>query len=340
MTSGVLMLDLLSTELSEEEARLLQSPEVGGLILFSRNYRDPEQLRALMASIRALRPDLLVAVDQEGGRVQRFREGFTRLPAMSVLGQLYQQDVALAEKSAHELGWLMASELRAFDIDISFAPVLDLDWQQSEVIGNRAFAALPEQVTALAGAFMRGMHEAGMAATGKHFPGHGWVEADSHLELPQDHRSAAELNTDMQPFAQLITQGLDAIMPAHVVYTQLDSQPAGFSSYWLQEVLRQRLGFNGVIFSDDLTMEGASLAGSYPERCQQALQAGCDMVLVCNQRQPALEVLAYLQTLADSVTLPARQRLQRMRGRKLNTDVERLSAAQQLAASLCQQAQV
>lgn len=332
MTTGVLMLDIEGTALSAVETEQLKSPQVGGLILFSRNYENPDQLSSLMASIRALRADLLVAVDQEGGRVQRFREGFTRLPPMAVLGRRWQQNPHHAIACAHELGWLMATELRQFDIDISFAPVLDLDWGQSSVIGDRAFGSDAEAVIQLAGGVMAGMHEAGMAATGKHFPGHGWVQADSHLELPVDERSVAEIEEqDLRPFAALIRRGLDGVMPAHVVYSQVCSAPAGFSSYWLQQVLRQRLHFDGVIFSDDLSMEGASQAGSYAERCDRALAAGCDMVLVCNHPEGARQVLEHLQ--AGSIA--ASHRLARMRARPARIpDPERLNESRQLAAEL------
>jgi beta-N-acetylhexosaminidase len=332
MTTGVLMLDIEGTALNAVETEQIKSPQVGGLILFSRNYDTPDQLKSLMTSIRALRADLLVAVDQEGGRVQRFREGFTRLPPMAALGRRWLQNPHHAIACAHELGWLMATELRRFDIDISFAPVLDLDWGQSSVIGDRAFGADPEVVIQLAGGVMAGMHEAGMAATGKHFPGHGWVQADSHLELPIDERSMAEIEEqDLRPFDALIRRGLDGVMPAHVVYSQVCSAPAGFSSYWLQQVLRQRLHFDGVIFSDDLSMEGASQAGSYAERCDRALAAGCDMVLVCNHPDGAGQVLEHLQ--AGSVA--ASHRLARMRARPARIpDSDRLNESRQLAAEL------
>lgn len=333
MTIGALMLDLEGTQLTDDEAKTLQQPEVGGLILFSRNYSDPDQLQSLMTSIRVIRPDLIVAVDQEGGRVQRFRKGFTALPPMANLGKHYQQDPEAACYNAKELGWLMAAELRAYDIDISFAPVLDIDWQQCSVIGDRAFASEPFTLIELSTAFMQGMHEAGMAATGKHFPGHGWVGADSHLELPIDERSEADLEAaDLKPFKALVSSGLDAIMPAHVVYCQIDSQPAGFSHFWLQEKLRRQLGFNGVIFSDDLTMEGASIAGSYPERCRRALEAGCDMVLVCNHPDAAKEVLAFLKQQPSSQN----PRISSMRGKPLalNESQDRLQQARQISANL------
>lgn len=330
------MLDLEGLALSADEASLLQSPQVGGLILFSRNYDNPEQLRSLMQSIRALRPDLLVAVDQEGGRVQRFRDGFTRLPPMSALGRRWLDNPHRAIAQAHEMGWLMATELREYDIDISFAPVLDLDWGRSDVIGDRAFGQTAEAVTELAGGVMAGMHEAGMAATGKHFPGHGWVAADSHLELPVDERSFDEIEQqDLRPFDALIRRGLDGLMPAHVVYCQACSAPAGFSTFWLQQILRQRLHFDGVIFSDDLSMEGASLAGSYAERCDRALAAGCDMVLVCNHPEGARQVLQHL----EDKPITASHRLARMRARPARVpDPERLQQCLALAAELIKEA--
>lgn len=336
MTTGVLMLDLEGVTLSPREAELLQAPEIGGLILFSRNYDNPEQLRGLIGQVRELRPDLLIAVDQEGGRVQRFRDGFTRLPAMSTLGAHWQQNPHQAIAQAHEIGWLLATELRQFDIDISFAPVLDLDWGNSSVIGDRAFGQSPEIVTELAGAIMSGMHEAGMAATGKHFPGHGWVRADSHLELPVDERSFDKIEQqDLRPFDALIRRGLDGVMPAHVVYREACSLPAGFSTFWLQQILRQRLHFDGVIFSDDLSMEGASMAGSYAERCDRALAAGCDMVLVCNHPDAAQEVLDHLQDNPVQVS----HRLMRMRARPARVpDEERLQESRQLAAQLIKEA--
>lgn len=332
MSTGALMLDLDGLVLDDAERTLLQRPEVGGLILFARNYDTPAQLSALMREIRALRPDLLVAIDQEGGRVQRLRKGVTRLPPMAALGAHWRDDPAEAREWAQELGWLMATELRQFDIDFSFAPVLDLDWGRSGVIGDRAFADTPEVVATLASAFMAGMHEAGMAATGKHFPGHGWVRADSHLAIPVDERPLTDIATDLAPFEQLIAAGLDAIMPAHVIYSQLCDAPAGFSDYWLREQLRGRLGFDGVIFSDDLTMEGASVAGDFPARAQRALAAGCDMVLVCNHRAGALEVLEYLEQAAA----PVSPRLVRMQARPpVTTAPGRTDRARRIAEALC-----
>ncbi len=332
MSIGALMLDIEGYTLTEAEAETIASPEVGGLILFSRNYQSPAQLRSLVLALREIKPELLIAVDQEGGRVQRFREGFTRLPAMAVLGDNWQKDPRGAIAQAHELGWLMATELREYDIDFSFAPVLDLNYGISAVIGDRAFASSPDAVIELAGALMSGMHEAGMPSTGKHFPGHGYVEVDSHLGLPVDNRSFSEIEAkDIKPFQALIRRGLDAIMPAHIQYARVCSQPAGFSEFWLQRQLRENLSFDGVIFSDDLSMEGAAATGSYAERADAALNAGCDMVLVCNQPAAALEVLEYLR----SSPYPKATRLSRMRARpKRPLDSDRLNEARKLARSL------
>ncbi len=303
------MLDIAGLTLTAEDKALLQNSQVGGLILFSRNYQSPEQLMSLVQDVRACAPQILIAVDQEGGRVQRFRDGFTRLPPMAALGALYLESQEHARAVAEDLGWLMAAELIAYGIDISFAPVLDLNFGVSQVIGDRAFSSEPQQVAELAGAFVQGMREAGMASTAKHFPGHGWVMADSHLEIPVDERCLSEIEAqDLVPFRALMQQGLDAVMPAHVIYPQADDRPAGFSSYWIGQRLRQEMGFDGVVFSDDLTMEGASVAGSFDARAAQALEAGCDMLLVCNNRPAALQVLSYL----ESINHGGSARIQRM----------------------------
>ena len=288
MQIAPLMLDLDGIELSAEEKELLQHPLTGGVILFTRNYESIEQLDQLVKGIRqASNNDVLISVDHEGGRVQRFRSEFTELPAIAKLSENDH-----SEKSSYQHGWLMAAEVRSMGIDFSFAPVLDINYGVSEVIGDRAFNQDPQIISHLATEYINGMRDAGMASTGKHFPGHGAVTEDSHHEIPRDTRSREEIwQADIIPFAELIKTGLDAVMPAHVIYTEIDDKPAGFSPYWLQTILRQELNFDGVIFSDDLTMEGASVMGGYTERAEAAMQAGCDMVLVCNSRLGAVEVI-------------------------------------------------
>lgn len=315
MSHGPLMLDLEGTTLTEHERELLLHPATGGVILFSRNYQSPEQVTALIDEIHGLRtPPLLVAVDQEGGRVQRFRDGFTHLPPAAWFGELNRLNSKKARAVTQRIGWLMAAELRAVGIDFSFAPVLDLGLGLSSVIGDRAFDSKPIGVAELAHAWMMGVHEAGMAAVGKHFPGHGGVSEDSHCELPVDCRPMGELlMEDMVPFQRMIDYGLDAIMPAHVIYEQVDRELAGFSRIWLKDVLRDQLGFHGVIFSDDLTMAAAEQAGSYADRARSALAAGCDMVLVCNNPTGAAEVL---DALVEYSNPAAQMRLVRMHGRK------------------------
>jgi beta-N-acetylhexosaminidase len=299
------MLGLQGLELSAEEKDMLKHPTVGGVILFTRNYQSPEQMVDLVQSMRILRqPRLLIAVDQEGGRVQRFREGFTPLPAVRRLGEIYDVSRKRAKQLAYITGWLMATELRAVGVDISFAPVLDLDLGLSGVIGDRSFHHNPEVVADLAYAYMSGMQKAGMEAVGKHFPGHGSVMADSHVELPVDKRTFVDLAArDLLVFKRLISQGIAGIMPAHIVYSCIDEFcPAGFSSLWLKEILRKRLGFQGAIFSDDLDMAGACIAGSPLERAQAALTAGCDVALACNDRQAAAIILDGLKNSADDKT--------------------------------------
>ncbi|EXJ16615.1 beta-N-acetylhexosaminidase [Imhoffiella purpurea] len=293
MSLGPIMVDLAGTELTAEDRDLLLHPAVGGVILFSRNYDSPAQISRLTSDIHALRePRLLVGVDQEGGRVQRFREGFTRLPPAGRFGRLHASDPAKARRACESVGWLMAAELRSVGVDFSFAPVLDLDREISRVIGDRGFGREVQQVCELAAAWVEGARGAGMAAVGKHFPGHGGVGGDSHLELPTDERAFADLEMeDLVPFRRLIDRGLEAIMPAHVVYPRIAPEPAGFSPRWLRDILRGRLGFEGVIFSDDLNMAAAGAGGDYPERARAAAEAGCDMLLICNNRPAALEIV-------------------------------------------------
>ncbi len=298
MPLGPAMVDVAGLVLTDSERARLLHPLTGGVILFARNYRDPDQLTALCAEIHALRsPQLLIAIDHEGGRVQRCREGFTRLPAMRQLGHWWDADAPAACAAARAIGFVLAAELRECGVDFSFTPVLDLDWGSSSVIGDRAFHAQPAAVIDLASSLIDGLRAAGMGCCGKHFPGHGWVKADSHVAIPFDERTLSEIAVDMQPFRGL---PLDAVMPAHVIYSQVDSQPAGFSSVW-HSMLRQELGFDGVVFSDDLSMEGASVAGDIVGRAQAAWIAGCDMLLVCNTPQQADYLLASWAPAVDSV---------------------------------------
>jgi beta-N-acetylhexosaminidase len=313
MTLGPLMVDVAGRTLAPEDRDVLRHPLVGSVILFTRNYENPEQLAALVADIRALRsPPLLVAVDHEGGRVQRFRQGFSVLPAMRRVGQEYELDARQGLAMARSLNWLMAAELRALGIDFSFAPCVDLDYGVSEIIGDRSFHRDPEVVAKLALAAMAGMRDAGMAATAKHFPGHGAVVADSHLALPVDRRELADLAPDMQPYRRLIPNELAGVMMAHVLYPAVDAVPASFSRRWVTDILRGELGFRGVVFADDLTMEGAAAVGGIVERAEAALAAGCDVLPVCNRRESVLALLDGLR----SVPGPASQaRVRLMRGR-------------------------
>lgn len=313
----MLLIDIADKELTQEEVEILSHPLVSGLILFSRNFFDRSQLQALIKDLRTrVKKPLLITVDQEGGRVQRFREGFTQLPAMQsflTLGKDFQEQQLLAK----EAGWLMAAEMFALDIDLSFAPVLDLG-HQSKAIGDRSFGEDANLILPVAEAFIDGMREMGMATTGKHFPGHGHVIADSHLETPIDDRDKASIfQQDLQPFKQLIQKGkLSAVMPAHVIYSQCDNQPASGSAYWLKQILRQELQFEGIIFSDDLGMKGAGFMGDFVERSEKALNAGCDMLLLCNEPQGVVQVLDRLNY---QPTASQQQRYQHlMKRRSLN----------------------
>ncbi|MFO1380211.1 MAG: beta-N-acetylhexosaminidase [Chitinivorax sp.] len=311
---GPVMVDIAGKQLTDHERERLLHPLVGGVILFARNFESIEQLQALTAEIHALRrPPLLIAVDHEGGRVQRFKQGFTRIPPMRELGAIWEQNQKQALQLAEWCGWILAAELRACGVDFSFTPVLDLDFERCAVIGNRAFHRDPAIVAQLVHALQIGLRKGGMPTVGKHFPGHGYVNEDSHHEVPVDQRALADLQRDdIDPYVRLIPHGLTAVMPAHVIYPQIDSQPAGFSRVWLHDILRQQLGFDGVIFSDDLCMEGASVAGeSITARALAALEAGCDMVLVCNRPDLADELLQKLHWQITPVSLA---RLGRMHG--------------------------
>jgi beta-N-acetylhexosaminidase len=297
---GPVMLDVLGTTLTDDDIRRIRHPLTGGVILFARNYRDRQQLAELTSAIHEVRPGVIVAVDHEGGRVQRFRtDGFTRLPAMRRLGQLWEKNVLAATKAATEVGYVLAAELRACGVDLSFTPVLDLDYGTSGVIGDRAFHRDARVVTLLAKSLNHGLALAGMANCGKHFPGHGFAAADSHVAIPVDERTLEEiLAEDAAPYDWL-GMSLAGVMPAHVIYPNVDKHPAGFSREWLS-ILRRDIGFQGVIFSDDLSMEGASVAGSVVDGATAALAAGCDMVLICNSPDKADQLLAGLKVKAGA----------------------------------------
>lgn len=317
---GPVMLDVAGTTLTDEERERLCDPLVGGVILFARNFADSEQLAALTAEIHALRePALVIAVDHEGGRVQRFRtDGFTRLPAMRALGRLWEDDHVAALEAARATGFVLAAELLAHGVDLSFTPVLDLDYGTSGVIGDRALHRDPQVVATLAAALAAGLAEAGMGCVGKHFPGHGYVEADSHHEIPIDARDFETLwAADIAPYRHRLGRQLAGVMPSHVIYANIDAQPAGFSAFWLQDVLRGRLGFDGVIFSDDLTMEGACVAGDIVARARAARAAGCDMVLVCNRPDLAAELL---DRWAPQIDAASRARVAALKARRRHAD--------------------
>jgi len=311
---GPLMLDVAGTELTADDRRRLLHPLVGGVILFTRNYVDPGQLMRLTDDVHALRnPPLLVAVDHEGGRVQRFREGFTAIPPMRELGRVWDTNPQQARHLASEAAFVLAAELRAHGVDLTFAPVLDVDHGNSSVIGDRALHSEPRAVAELACSLLQGFKQAGMTGVGKHFPGHGHVRGDSHHEVPIDKRDFEEIEAaDLTPFRRIIDAGLGGIMPAHVIYPGVDSRPAGFSPVWLKQILRGKLGFGGVVFSDDLGMEGASVAGGMVDRANAALAAGCDMALLCNDPTGADELLRNLDYSMPAVALV---RLARLHGK-------------------------
>jgi len=311
---GPLMLDIEGTQLSQQDIECIEHSACGGLILFSRNFQSAVQIEELIQSIREIKPNILVAVDQEGGRVQRFKQDFTLLPALGSLGDLFAQDREQAIQRSFQFGELMALEVLSVGCDISFSPVLDLGLEESQIIGNRAFAKDPQTIIELARSFIAGMSKAGMAATGKHFPGHGSVVEDSHIAIPYDERSEGVIyDNDMQPFIALKDDML-AVMPAHIIYSEIDALPAGFSEIWIKQKLRQEIGFNGVVFSDDLSMKGAEVAGDFSQRADVALAAGCDMVLLCNNRPQTLKVLEHLHDF--NLTDESKVRLGKMLAKK------------------------
>ncbi len=302
------MMDVSGFKLTETEKAHLEKPSIGGVILFTRNYQDIHQIKKLIGEIRMINPDLLIAVDHEGGRVQRFKEGFTHLPAMAKLGEVYDKYPENALEQAFSCGWILAAELLAIDVDFSFTPVLDLDYGNSSAIGDRAFHSNPEVVIELAGSLIKGLHEAGMKCVGKHFPGHGHVEIDSHIDLPIDERTMIEIEYDILCFKGLINKGLDAAMPAHVLYPMVDDKPSSFSSIWIKEILKTQLGFGGIVFTDDLSMQGAHFIKNIAERVHVSLESGCDMVLICNHPELVTEVI--------DLDWPDSEKLQLMKGIK------------------------
>ena len=328
---GPAVVDILGTVLTDEDRERIRHPAAGAVILFARNYENPEQLANLNLEIEKLRePALPVCVDHEGGRVQRFHAGFTAIPPMRELGRLWDRDREQGRAAAHAAGYVIGAELGAHGVDFSFAPVLDLDYGGSSVIGDRALHFDPTAVGALASQLILGLKEAGMAAVGKHFPGHGFATADSHVAAPKDERTTGEIfRKDLVPYKTAIQAGLAAVMPAHVIFPQADAEPAGYSKYWLHDVLRGKLGFQGLVFSDDLSMEGACVAGGPPERARAALAAGCDMVLLCNDPEGQNKLLFSL----SDAPVPEQERLERMRkkgGRDLRKSVAYRDAQESL----------
>ena len=305
---GPVMVDVAGQELTAEDRELIRHPLVGGVILFTRNYRDHEQLKRLCDDILAVprKARVLLAVDHEGGRVQRFRNGFSRLPAMRTLGKLHEESPGRAMDEARRLGGVIGAELAHFGFDLPFAPVLDRDYEVSTIIGDRAFAHDTGVLTTLSREFWRGLNAAGLSATGKHFPGHGAVTADSHHELPVDRRTLPQLQADMAPFRALMDEGLESLMMAHVRYTAVDTLPASLSPKWIKQMMRREWKYNGAIFCDDLSMGGAAVVGTLGERAIAALDAGCDMIPVCNDRAGALAVIEALKDFKPSRLSSAR----------------------------------
>lgn len=333
---GPLLVDIEGTELTVADRQLLGDPAVGGVILFTRNYRNPQQLLALTEAMRAARPNLLIVADYEGGRVQRFRDGFTPIPPMQALGRAWLEDPEAARSAVAELAWLIAMELADVGIDMPLAPVADIDYGSSEVIGSRAFGETPAAVAELSGVFACALAEAGSPATAKHFPGHGYVVADSHAELPVDERSIEALAEDWAPFAQLIDQGIASVMMAHVRYPAVDDRPASLSKHWIEDILRSRLGFAGCVFCDDLSMGAAASLGDYAERVRAALDAGCDYLPVCNDREAAIVACAAVADCDADRGASRRQALQeRVASRpRVANDERRRQAARETAARL------
>lgn len=315
MMMGPLMIDVEGLTLTDEDVTRITHPMVGGIILFARNYKDAAQLKTLTDAIRKIRGhDFLIAVDHEGGRVQRFKEGFTTIPPMRKLGEIWDKDSNKANHLAFLIGQTIATELRVFDIDFSFTPVLDIDYSESTVIRDRAFHGNIETIKALASSLLEGLKEGGMHGVGKHFPGHGYIKTDSHLSISEDKRALDEIESkDMSIFISLIKQGLNAVMPSHVLYSAVDEHPAGFSRFWLKSQLREKYHFQGAIFSDDMGMKGAILGGEMKNRLLKALDAGCDMVLLCNSPQLVDEVLSQLHWKMSSEST---ERLLSMKGSK------------------------
>lgn len=331
LSLGPIMIGITGITLSDDDVRRLSHPMVGGVILFARNYSTPDQLKALTLAIKELRkPELLIAVDHEGGRVQRFREGFTRIPPMRELGNLWDSDPEAACAMARNAGIVIARELVSHGVDFSIAPVLDVDHGNASVIGNRAFHNQPGAVADLACALQSGLHEGGLATVGKHFPGHGYAHADSHVAVPVDERSYAQIESnDLVPFVRMVKDGMNAVMPAHVIYTQVDNCPAGFSSRWLKDILRGKMGFAGAIVSDDLGMAGASTAGGMVDRAEAALAAGCDLILSSNDDAAADKLLSELDCVGST---QGQLRLEQLRARRLDAHDGGLNAAAYLAA--------